>query len=190
MDPFVAYLILGLASYFENIFPPAPGDAITVFAASLVGTGHLSFTGVFISSSFGSVLGFITYYGLGFYYEKQILEKKNLKFLEPKSIQLAEKWFAKYGYKIVLANRFLSGIRSIISLFCGMSKLDFKKVLLYSTLSASVWNILLIFAGIALGKNWQDIEYYLSNYAKFIFIILGILVAIFLYKKYGKRLSK
>jgi membrane protein DedA with SNARE-associated domain len=187
MEPLVAYIVLGLASYFENIFPPAPGDAITVFGASLVGTGHLGFIGVFISSTFGSVLGFMTYYAIGYFYEKQILEKRNLKFLEPKSIQLAEKWFAKYGYNIVLANRFLSGIRSIISLFCGVSKLDFKKVLVYATISASVWNILLIIIGMQLGKNWQEIEYYLSNYAKIIFSIIGLAAIYFIYRMIKKK---
>ena len=191
MEPIYAYLILGLASYIENIFPPAPGDAITVFGASLVGTGHLSFMGVFISTTFGSVAGFMTYYGIGYFYERQILEKRNLKFLEPKSIQLAENWFAKYGYKVILANRFLSGIRSIISLFCGVSKLDVKRVLIYSTISASVWNILLIIAGIQLGKNWQEIEYYLSNYAKVIFSVLGVIIAYFIYRKFrNKKESK
>ena len=138
LNPLYAYLILVFASYFENIFPPAPGDLITVFGASLVGTGHLTFFGVLISTTIGSVMGFMTYYYIGLKLERSFIETNRFKFLPKEAFEKAEKWFEIYGYKIVLANRFLSGIRSIISLFCGMSMLDVKRVVIYSTISALI----------------------------------------------------
>ena len=39
-------------------------------------------------------------------------------------IEKIEVWFAKYGYWVIFANRFLSGTRSVISLFAGIFKLN------------------------------------------------------------------
>ncbi|MCB0280787.1 MAG: DedA family protein [Calditrichaeota bacterium] len=183
LDPFYAYLILMLASIVENIFPPAPGDAITVFGASLVGTGHLSFIGVLMATTIGSLMGFMSYYFVGLKLERSFIESGKLKFISKEGFENAEKWFDKYGYGIVLANRFLSGIRSIISLFCGISQLDVKRVALYSTISALVWNSLLITAGMLLGQNWEKIKDYLASYAQIITALIILAVIVFLIRK-------
>ena len=60
VDPGVAYLILFVSAYVENTFPPVPGDTVTVIGAYLITTGKLSFTGVWLSTTLGSVLGFMT----------------------------------------------------------------------------------------------------------------------------------
>ena len=187
LNPYYAYFILVGASFFENIFPPAPGDLITVFGASLVGTGHLSFLGVLVSTTIGSVMGFMVYYYLGLKLERSFIETNRFKFLSAESFAQTEKWFEKYGYKIILANRFLSGIRSIISLFCGISMLDVKRVVLYSAISALIWNTLLISAGMVLGKNWEKIKDYLTTYAQFIFILLALVAMFVLIRKLLQR---
>jgi membrane protein DedA with SNARE-associated domain len=89
-------------------------------------------------------------------------------------------WFQKYGYWIILLNRFLSGVRSVISITAGLSKLRIAQVFLLSTISALIWNGLIISAGAFVGDNWQDIERYLKLYNQIIFIGLAIAVAAYL----------
>lgn len=180
IDPLFSYTILALASFVENIFPPAPGDVITIFAASLVGTGHLSFVWLLFSSTLGSVAGFMSYFFLGRKLGRRFFLEKKYAFLPEDAFDKTELWFARYGYSIVIANRFLSGLRSVISLFCGISQLNLKKVLLYSTLSALIWNFILIYFGSLLGENWALIQDYLKQYGRFVFILI-LLFALFLF---------
>jgi len=47
----LVYVALFLSAYIENIFPPIPGDTVTVIGAYFVGTGKLNFWGVYFSTS-------------------------------------------------------------------------------------------------------------------------------------------
>ena len=64
LPDFLIYLALGISAFVENICPPIPGDTITVFGAFLVGTKRLHFFGVYLSSTLGSLFGFLFLFGL------------------------------------------------------------------------------------------------------------------------------
>jgi membrane protein DedA with SNARE-associated domain len=172
IDPLFSYILLGLASFVENIFPPAPGDVITIFGASLIASGHLTYTGVLISTTVGSVAGFMLYYYLGLKLGKAFFLSGRFSFLSEKSVAKTEQWFDRYGYKLILVNRFLSGLRSVISIFCGISRLSALKVFITCTTSALVWNIILITAGATLGENWDLVKTYLADYGKVIILVM------------------
>ena len=124
VDPFVAYLILFASAYVENTFPPVPGDTVTIIGAYLITTGKLSFTGVWLSTTLGSVLGFFTMYLVGYKFGRAfITSEKRAKIFGFDRIEKTKIWFSKYGYWVIFVNRFLSGTRSVISLFAGIFKL-------------------------------------------------------------------
>lgn len=182
VDPLVAYLILFASAYVENTFPPVPGDTVTVFGAYLITTGKLSFTGVWLSTTLGSVLGFFTMYIVGYKFGRGfITSEKRAKIFNFNRIEKTETWFTKYGYWVILANRFLSGTRSVISLFAGIFKLKGYKVLILAMISALIWNGLLMYIGYMLGVNWENISGIISQYniiviAITILTILGFLI--------------
>ena len=95
-----------------------------------------------------------------------------LKFLPAKSIIKAGNWFRRYGYWVLLANRFLSGIRSVISIVSGVYMLPWLGVLALALLSCGAWNGLLIWVGYALGQNWKLIEDILRQYNRVLFSVL------------------
>ena len=190
IDPFFSYSMLAVASFIENIFPPAPGDVITVFGASLVGTGHLDFIWVLFSTTLGSVAGFMAYFFLGRRLGKRFFMAKDYAFLPKDAFAKTELWFSKYGYSIVIANRFLSGLRSVISLFCGISQLNVGKVLIYSTISALLWNTILIYLGSILGQNWDLVKSYLSQYGQIVVSLMILTGIVFFIRKRFKNRSK
>jgi membrane protein DedA with SNARE-associated domain len=173
LTPFWFYFALFASTYIENIFPPVPGDTVTVFAAYLAGRSHDYFTGVFISTSLGSIAGFMTYYVVGRLIHPEYFLRKNFRIFPAEMFALASAWFKRYGYWIVLLNRFLSGIRSVISIICGIFRLPPLRVLALTTIGCSLWNGLLIWAGYLLGDNWRMIEPIMQRYSH---ILLGLLV--------------
>ncbi len=177
------YLALFLSAYIENIFPPVPGDTVTVFAAYIVGRSQQRFIGVFLATNLGSVAGFMTYYALGRLIHPDYFISKNYRFLPAASFQAAGVWFRRWGYWVVLLNRFLSGIRSVISIVCGMYRLPWVRVLALTTLGCSIWNLLLMYAGYTLGANWRMIESIMQQYSRIILIVGLLLAGVWLVRK-------
>ena len=177
------YCALFLSAYVENIFPPIPGDTVVVFAAYVVGRTGQHFFGVFVSTTLGSVAGFMTYYWLGRLVHPDYFKKRDFRFLPAATIQKAGDWFQRYGYWVVLGNRFLSGIRSVISLVSGLYRLPWVRVTALATVSCAAWNGLLIWAGYLLGANWRAIEEILRQYTHALMATALLVVGVWLVRK-------
>ncbi|MGA7160477.1 MAG: DedA family protein [Bacteroidota bacterium] len=174
LSPTLIYCCLFAIAYIENVFPPSPSDVIVVFGGYLVGLGTINFPAALVLTTIGSITGFMTMYKVGDWFGESIIEKRRLTFLPLESIHKVEEWFRKYGYWIIVANRFLSGTRAVVSFFAGLSKLRLVRTTILCGLSALIWNWLMLFAGSLLGKNWNSIALYLSTYSQ---IITGVIIS-------------
>jgi len=170
------YVALFLSAYIENVVPPVPGDTVTVFAAYIVGRTQERFLGVFISTTLGSVAGFMTLYVLGRLIHPEYFVRKNFRLFPASQFKKAGRWYSRWGYWIILLNRFLSGIRSVISVVAGIYRLSWLRVLILTTISCLVWNGLLIWAGYALGANWRVIEEIFAQYNRILLIGASLLL--------------
>ena len=150
----IIYVTLWLSAFVENLFPPIPGDTIIVLGAFLVGTGRLNFLGVYFSTTFGSLLGFMVLFWVGTYLGRRFFIEKDRSFIKARNIIKAEAWMQKYGYSLIVLNRFLPGIRSVISLVGGITGLNIIKVSIFAFISSAVWNLIWTLLGYALGSNW------------------------------------
>jgi membrane protein DedA with SNARE-associated domain len=189
IDPIIAYIILFLSAFAENVIPPIPGDTVVVVGAYLVSIGKLSFWGVFISTCLGSSAGFMVMYYLGAIFGRKFFYKKSRsKIFKEKQIQKVEKWFAKWGYWVIFANRFLSGTRSVVSVFAGLVHLNAFYVFVLGFTSTMIWNGLLISLGMILGHNWNELLGYISRYNTVFFgITIIVLILLFSYRFLKKR---
>lgn len=180
LSPFWVYITLFLFSFIENIFPPSPSDIVVIFGAALIsnGSGDISFAGVLLITSFGSSLGFMLMYYMGKLFGEKILRSGKLKFISKESIDKTDKWFTKYGYKLILANRFMPGTRSVISFFSGISELEPLRTFIYATISAFAWNLIIVSMGAALGNNIELIDKYLSLYGNIGLAITVLVLAV------------
>ncbi len=187
-DSSYLYFTIFMMAFVENIFPPAPSDLVIAFGGSLVGMGKLGFVAAVLSATLGSTAGFIVMYYIGFFLGKKLIDAGKPSFLPFDKIKRAESWFAKYGYGLVVANRFLSGTRAVISFFVGLSELSVAVTLPLCALSALLWNTLLIYGGSVLGHNWKQLDRYLDIYGKVIVALLLLVAAYFVVKFFvGRR---
>lgn len=180
LDTLWIYVILFFFSFIENVFPPSPSDVVVIVGASLIASTSLGFVPVLIITSIGSALGFILMYYVGYFLSEKILRSGKIKFIDKASLAKTDLWFSKYGYWIILANRFLPGTRSVISFFSGVHELDVKKTFLYALISAFLWNILIIYLGMTMGNNVDLIDYYLTTYSNIVLGLTAVIVAVLL----------
>lgn len=179
LTPFWIYISLFAFAYIENVFPPSPSDLVVVIGGSLVGTGTLSFIPTLLFTSFGSVLGFMTLFMIGWLLDKKVIKSGRLKFISVEAVLKVESWFKKYGYWIIALNRFLPGTRSVISFFAGMSRLDIKRTIILSSISSFLWNFLIIYLGMLFGENVEKVDRGLDTYSNIVIVVTIIIVLFF-----------
>jgi membrane protein DedA with SNARE-associated domain len=193
LDPFLIYAIIFFISYIENIFPPSPSDVVVVFGGALAAMGQGSFVAALFASTFGSTLGFMTMYAIGKWFGNRILEAGKIKFIPVESVKKVEGWFQRYGYWIIIVNRFLAGTRAVVSFFAGISELNLGKTTLLSFMSSLAWYGILVYAGYSLGRNWEKIGWYLSTYSQIVtgivIVVVLILIARYLFKRNSSNSS-
>ena len=174
LNPALLYTALAVSSFLENIVPPVPGDSVVLFGSYLAARTHMSFTNVLIATTLGSEAGFMTYYLLGRLIDPARLAARGYRFIPTGKIEQAHRWFVRWGLGVVLLNRFLSGVRSVISIVSGMSRLPWPRVLLLSTIACLMWNLILVRAGFILGSNWQLVETILTDYNRVVLATLAV----------------
>ncbi len=161
-----------VVTFVENVFPPSPSDTLLLFCGVLVGIGVVEFVPLVLVATVGSVLGFSTMFWLGYLFGVRVVDMGRLRFLPREAIEQVERWFQRYGYWVIVANRFLSGTRAVISFVAGMSKLSFPLTVLLSALSALVWNVVLVTVGWSVGQGWQEVAHGLQLYGVIITLAL------------------
>ena len=187
------YWVLAFAlfiTFLENIFPPAPCDTALVFCGSLVSLKVVDFVSLLIFSTVGSMVGFILLFRLGRTLGYKLIESHRLSFINEANLKKSKQWIDKYGYTIIIVNRFLSGTRAVISFVAGMSNISYTTALILSGTSALLWNAILINIGIFFGDNWKLGDYYIAMYGKIIFPVIILVIGVILFIKYLRKKKK
>ena len=177
-SPIWIYITLFLFAFIENVFPPSPSDLVVVVGGTLIATGAIHFIPTLILTSLGTVIGFMVLFYIGSTVDKKVIHSGKFKFIPVDAIDKVEIWFKKYGYGIILANRFMPGTRAVISFFAGLSHLDVKRTIILSTISAFAWNALILYLGYIFGDNVELVDKYLTTYTN---IVIGITVVVVLF---------
>jgi len=185
--PFWIYVTLFSFAFVENVFPPSPSDLVVVIGGSLVSTGVISFIPAVLLTTLGSVFGFMILFYFGSTVDRKVVHSGKYKYIPVDAIEKVETWFKKYGYYVIIANRFLPGTRSVISFFAGMSMLDAKKSAILAAISAIVWNTIIIYLGYLFGNNVALIDKYLSTYSNIAIALTVVVVIVLVIKFYLSR---
>jgi membrane protein DedA with SNARE-associated domain len=176
----LGYPGIALLMFIENIFPPFPSELIMPLAGFAAAQGDLSFVGVVLAGSAGSLLGQLPYYLLGRWVGEEPLIRwadRYGKFftLSGEDIRWADRWFHRYGAQAVFFGRLVPGLRSLIPLPAGLSRMPVVWFLLYSLFGTVVWTFLMALLGFILRQNYHLVNRYLGPVA---LVVVGILLVV------------
>jgi membrane protein DedA with SNARE-associated domain len=150
-----------LLMILESALIPIPSEIIMPFSGFLSSTGRLDPLLVTLSGSLGNLVGSALTYYLGIRAgRKFILKYGKYILLKKEHLEITENLFRRYGDKISFAGRLLPGIRTYVSLPAGIGKTDFKKFIIYTFAGSLLWNSMLMYVGMSLGRNWKNIDKY------------------------------
>jgi membrane protein DedA with SNARE-associated domain len=184
------YLFLFFSAILETFFPPYPGDTVTFMGGYLASSGILNLPLAFLIPCAGSLCGALALYYLGMKKGRKLFEKDKGKILNRTQLGKIENWFGRYGPEVIIASRFIAGVRSGIALAAGLGKIKLWRMAIYSLISIFAWNGLIIGLGRLTHQNQQKLFKFLSLYNRFILVILALIVVIWFIWLMRKRSKK
>ncbi|PJZ51697.1 DedA family protein [Leptospira adleri] len=191
-DPVFVWLFFAFSNFAENVFPPWPGDTITVFGGFLVARNLESFGWFSLLSStlFGNLLGAWVMYRFGNVFlhwvkKKEFPLKDSL--YDEESIERTLTWFHRNAIAVVLFSRFSAGIRFFVSIVAGMVKMNHLVFFGCFTAAVILWCGLLIFSGFYLGSHWEAVLGFLEIYNRIIFGLMILFAILFFWYRRIKK---
>ena len=172
----------------ESMIAPVPSEVVMPFAGYLVLQNRFNFWIVLLASSLGSIFGSVLSYYIGFYGGRPLVLKfGRYLLLEEEHLEWTEKWFERQGDKTIFISRFVPVVRHLISIPAGIARMPMHKFIVYTFIGATIWNLVLLYAGIKLGSHWGVIHEY-SRELDIVFVSAVILfLAYFIWKHHKKR---
>ncbi|SNR69767.1 membrane protein DedA, SNARE-associated domain [Methylobacillus rhizosphaerae] len=172
----------------ESACIPLPSEIIMPFAGFLVFKGELHLWGVALAGAIGCVLGSIPAYYLGMFGGRPLVEKYGRWVLiSHHDLQLADRWFEKYGDAIIFIGRLLPAVRTFIAFPAGVARMAMNKFIVYTFLGSLIWCYLLAYIGMKLGQHWESIEVYFHQF-HLVLVVLGVIFAAWYIRRHLKAI--
>mgnify|MGYP003289092159 CR=1 FL=1 len=200
------YLSITLLMTLESSFIPFPSEIVIPPAAYVAGkedsTLHvtdnyiLNVLLIVLFGTIGALLGAIINYVLAMWLGRPIIyafadsKLGHLCLLSSEKVKKAEDYFNDHGKVSTFVGRLIPGIRQLISIPAGLSKMHFGQFLLYTFLGAGIWNIVLALLGYIAHGQMDLIHAYSHELSIAIMALLGIVVVYFVVKAVIKRCKK
>lgn len=195
----LTYPAIFLLMLLESTVVPVPSELVVSPAAYHAAGGHLNVWLVILFATLGADVGASINYVAGYYLGRPIIYKfansrlGHLCLLNKEKVEKSEKYFYDHGVAATLTGRLIPGIRHLISIPAGLSKMPYMKFLLYTTIGAGVWHSILAGLGWYLHSfvpeselNDRLVEY--GDYIKWTIIgLVVIAIAYFVIKHYWKK---
>jgi membrane protein DedA with SNARE-associated domain len=162
----------------ESACIPLPSEIIMPFSGYLVSRGEMNLWLVGIAGAFGCVVGSMVAYWVGMYGGRPLIEKYGRYILvSHHDLDLADRWFAKYGEIIVFVSRLLPAIRTFIAFPAGVARMNIPRFIIYTFAGSLPWCIGLAYVGQKLGEHWDKDPRLKTLFHRFDFVI-GIVIVL------------
>ncbi|MCP9449062.1 MAG: DedA family protein [Nitrospira sp.] len=172
----------------ESACIPLPSEIIMPFSGYLVGTGQFTMLGVTLAGSVGNVIGSIIAYWAGVWGGRPFVERYGRYVLiSHHDLDVADRWFAKYGEAAVLFSRMLPVVRTFISLPAGIARMNFPRFVLFTFVGALPWCYLLAYIGVRMGEKWDSLREYFHQFDVIIGLFLALALGYFLWSHWPRR---
>lgn len=180
----------------ESSFIPFPSEVVIPPAAFVAGQPDsvLCTTGnypvdvllIILFGTLGAMIGAIINYGLSVWLGRIVIYKfadsrlGHMCLLSSEKIQRAEEYFREKGNVSTFVGRFIPGIRQLISIPAGLSRMHFGAFLWWTFLGAFIWNCILAVLGYVAAGQMDLIKEYSHELSVAILVLLGAVILYYL----------
>ncbi|MFO7272455.1 DedA family protein [Sphaerobacter thermophilus] len=173
----LGYLGLWLVLVVENLFPPIPSELVLPLAGFFVGRGQMNLWFAVLAATAGSYTGALVLYALGRWGGRPlVLRYGHILRIDEALLGRAERWFGSWGDWVVLGARVVPIARSVVSVPAGTMRMPILRFSVLTVIGSSIWNLILIGAGVLLGRNWERVSHWVETYSNVVLVLLVLAV--------------
>ncbi len=184
--PVTIYLMVLGFMIVESSFIPFPSEVIVPPAAYLAATSHeVNIVAVVLIATVGALIGALINYGLSVWIGRPIVYRfADSRFghaclIDRQKVENAERYFDRHGAVSTFIGRLIPAVRQLISIPAGLARMNVGKFMIYTSLGALTWNVILAALGWWLGQVVSREELYAkveeyNSYLTYAGIALGV----------------
>ena len=190
------YVGVAVAMAIESAAIPLPSELILPFAGWVVSRGVVepltgvtwTYWGAVVAGVIGNTVGSLVAYGVGALGGRPFLERYGrFVLISTHDLDVADRWFAKWGGATVFFSRMLPVVRTFISVPAGIAHMPLWRFTLFSILGAIPWVMLLVWGGLVLGDHWLDLKHNLKGLDYLVVALLLVGVGVFVWRHVRHR---
>ncbi len=195
------YWTITLLMTIESSFIPFPSEIVVPPAAYKAASGEMNIFLVVLFATIGANIGALINYYLAKWLGRPIVYKfansriGHMCLLDEQKVKHAEEYFEKRGALSTFIGRLIPAVRQLISIPAGLARMHMGTFLLYTTLGAGIWNIILAaigwyLNGIVPEDQLQEKVTEYSQEIGYAFIALGLFIVGYLIYQGLKKSKK
>ena len=174
----------------ESACIPLPSEIIMPFSGYLVHTGRFNLQMVALAGAVGCLLGSYVAYYLGASGGRWLLLRYGRWVLiAPHEIELADRFFDRWGKPAVFISRLLPVVRTFIAFPAGVSRMRLIPFSVYTLAGSYLWCLVLADAGMKLGQHWEALAPYFHQFDAVIGMVIVAGVALVVYNRVRNIMS-
>jgi membrane protein DedA with SNARE-associated domain len=139
----LVYLLTFIFVFLEAAGLPLPALTFALLAASLAGSGQLSFAAVFLATVLGGTLGGPVGHVLGQRGGRPLLDRLAARVrLSPERITAAEEQFVKRGKALLMGRYFIPILPWAAGLLAGIVRMPRRTLVIYNAIGITLWALI------------------------------------------------
>ena len=143
----------------ESSFIPFPSEAVVPPAAwKAAVTGEMNVFLVIVFATLGALIGALFNYYFAMWLGRPIVYKfansrlGHMCLIDEEKVKKAEDYFDQHGVMSTLIGRFVPVVRQLISIPAGIARMHIGRFVLFTTIGACAWNVILAVLGYYMSK--------------------------------------
>ncbi|WP_063821912.1 bifunctional DedA family/phosphatase PAP2 family protein [Pseudonocardia dioxanivorans] len=173
------YLAVAALLFVEDFGVPAPGETILIAAAVYAGAGRLNLAAVVAVGVVAATAGDNVGFAIGHFGGRALV----LRFgrhvgITDARLDRAERFFSRHGGKVVVAARFVEGLRQINGVVAGLANMPWRRFLVFNLLGAALWVGTWASIGYLAGDHLGTIYAQFHRYERYVLAALALVVAV------------
>ncbi|WP_042454731.1 DedA family protein [Streptacidiphilus jiangxiensis] len=156
----VVYAVVGALVFCEDALFVGfvlPGETAAVLGGVLANQGHVSYWIVALVVVVAAILGDSVGYEIGHHFGDRILGIRPLR-RHQKRLGDAQEMIRERGAAAVFFGRFVAFFRAVMPALAGISRMPYRRFLLFNALGAVTWGIGFTLLGYLAGQAYQKVE--------------------------------
>ena len=168
--------------FIESTFIPLPSELVIPPAGYLISQNQMSWVGVILSGTFGSLMGALFNYAIAVFFGRPFILRYGKYFgISQKHLTKGEIFFQQQGTISICIGRLILGVRHYISFPAGLARMHIGKFCFYTSFGAGIWVLVLAYIGYFVGNNRERVFEVSKQWGLYILAGCALLVITYIF---------